>query len=191
MARKRITNRQQLMQAAETILLERGYDGFHFKGLSEKLQIARSTIYEYYSNKDELIADYMKSLMEEIIEECNYLDNIPGPLEKLKELLVIFLNYSYIHQILQIRPLIEANSTESIASNIKILDDYHRKLFTQITTIIDDGKKARFIRQDIPTTVIASILFNAIEIPNRTGLSQNEWANLLFKIFLEGMRQCE
>lgn len=187
MARQRITNRQELMKAAETLLLEKGYKGFHFKGLSEYLQIARSTIYEYYRNKDELIADYMKSLMEEIIGRCDKLNQIEHPLEKLKEMLVIFFDYSYIHQILQIRPFIEESPSDSIVKNLQILDRYHNELFSLIISFIEDAKNAHILRNDIPTIVIASILFSAIEIPNMTGQPQDLWADMLFNILLEGM----
>ena len=55
MARQKKMDEAAMLRETEKLLLERGYEGFSFKALSANLDIARSTIYEYYSHKDDLI----------------------------------------------------------------------------------------------------------------------------------------
>ena len=62
MARQKL-HIDELYEVSGKILVEKGYAGFHFKLVADQLNVSRSTIYEYFSNKDELIASLMVHLM--------------------------------------------------------------------------------------------------------------------------------
>lgn len=188
MARQRKTDSAELMKAAEILLLEKGYKGFHFKALSEGLDVARSTIYEYYSNKDELITDYMIHLMEAIMEKIDQLQQDTDTINKLKKLLALFLEYSYLHSVMSIRPLIEQSSSEMVESNLLKLDLYHKEMFELIILIIEEARLAGFLRKDLPSTVAAGIFFHAITIPNVEGFPADKWSSILFDIILNGLK---
>lgn len=61
---RRKLHKPELMKVTEKLLLEQGYGGFNFSTVASLLNIGRTTLYEYYASKDELIVDYMNELME-------------------------------------------------------------------------------------------------------------------------------
>lgn len=191
MARHRKTDEVELMKAAEALLLEKGYEGFHFKGLSDRLNVARSTIYEYYRNKDELITDSMKQLMDTILEKCYALKKYADPIDKLKGLLKVFLEYSHIHSILEAIPMISNSTTELVAANLKTLHEQHDELFKFIIKLIDEAKVYGKIRKDIPSIVTAGIFFHTITIPNMSKMNVDEWTDFLFDVLLKGIENRE
>lgn len=189
MARQRIIDERLLMKATEELLLEKGYDGFHFKLLSERLGVGRSTIYEYYANKDELIASYMEDLMTIIIDKCSELDIVHSPIQQLKGLLEIFITYSQIHQFIQYIPQLRRIETNEMKVHMEKLDQDHRKLFSLIVDIIKNAQKEKYVRCDLPPELITSIFFNSIQIPKSLETDQKDWTEKLFSIIYEGIEK--
>jgi AcrR family transcriptional regulator len=163
---KKKLDKQQLFLATEELLLERGYNGFHFRALSEKLKVGRSTIYDYYSNKDELILAYMNESMKKVIQECEKL-NGQAPLQRLESYLSVFMQYDQIHQMIQILPMINRSIlSEDLKKEIQKLFDDHQKIYTWISKAIDEAKENKEIRKDLPTQLITAIIFSAVQLPN-------------------------
>jgi AcrR family transcriptional regulator len=48
--------RAALLQAAEQLLLDKGYDGLRFADMARHAGLARSSVYEYFASKDDLVA---------------------------------------------------------------------------------------------------------------------------------------
>jgi AcrR family transcriptional regulator len=188
MARRRVIDKVNLMKATEELLLERGYEGFHFKALSEKLGTARSTIYEYYSNKDELIIAYMKNLMEKIIGRCMELINLESPIEQLKGLLRVFITYSHIHRLTEMITQLKFAKSTNIQEHIALLDQDHRKLYSIISKMIENAQTEKMVRKDLSTQVIASIFFNSIQIPKFIEIEPEDWSEKLFSIIFDGIK---
>ncbi len=117
---RRKLREEELLAATEELFLEKGYEGFHFKALSEKLNVGRSTLYEYYPNKEELICSYMLKVMEQIFDECNGLSS-NTPLQELRELLYVFMKYSQIHKIIQIIPIMNRDVSPAVERAIQRL----------------------------------------------------------------------
>src|SRR5690625_958542 len=84
--RKKIKHKT-LMKKTEKLLLEQGYGGFNFSLLSNHLNIGRSTLYEYYASKDELVADYMTELMVSYTEELTLIAEGPDAEAQLIQLI--------------------------------------------------------------------------------------------------------
>ena len=64
MGRRHVFTRSELLDHAKRMLLEHGYEGFQLKSLSTRLPGARSTIYQYFANKEEIVAACMRRIME-------------------------------------------------------------------------------------------------------------------------------
>lgn len=191
MMAKRKIDFQDLMTETERLLLEKGYDSFHFKLLADRLNVARSTIYEYYSSKEELVTAYMVNIMNRVTAESETLDPLSSPLQQLKELMRIFIKYSQIHQITQIIPLINRNSSPAVKSSIDQLSGDHKRLYRTIMDLIEQAKRTGEIRSDVPTSVLARVYFTAIEIPNDEKSNHRDWGELIFQVLYEGMRGSE
>lgn len=55
-------NRQnEIITAAKELYSEKGFEGVHFKAISEKTSFSRPTIYNYYKTKEEVLLDVLKN----------------------------------------------------------------------------------------------------------------------------------
>ncbi|MGE5704052.1 MAG: TetR/AcrR family transcriptional regulator [Clostridia bacterium] len=178
----------ELYDVTAKILLEKGYAGFHFKLVSDQLNVSRSTIYEYFSNKDELITSLMVHLMEKILAEYEGLDAVPEPMGKLRVMFDSFMKYTEIHQILHIAPLVNAEASENVKQYLATLREQHLTLTRMLTDIIAACKESGSIRKDVPSSLVAGLLFQAIQLPNREKLPEAAWNSLIFDVLLDGFR---
>ncbi|TFD97682.1 TetR/AcrR family transcriptional regulator [Jeotgalibacillus sp. R-1-5s-1] len=188
MARQRKMDMEELMEATENLLLEKGYEGFHFKALSENLNVARSTIYEYYKNKDELITDYMNILMEQVMRRIRSLADQPSSFLMLKELLILFMEYSQVYDMIKMRPSLDQNASPHVKEQLKKLDAQSRELFQILLVEIEKAKNEGSIRKDLPTSLIAGVFFNTVLIQNTDQIPPREWADLLFSLIEDGIK---
>lgn len=188
MGRKRAINPADLLVATEELLLEVGYHAFNFKLLSQKLQVARSTIYEYFPNKEELITSYMLHLMKQILEECEYLNEIQSPMDQLYQILLIFIKYSQVHQVMPMMAFIDAEASPTIKTGLIQLSKDHYRLYNQITETIEECKKQQMIDPSISTSIIAGLVYNSILIPNKEQLPIEEFTKQLFFVIKNGIK---
>jgi AcrR family transcriptional regulator len=188
MSRKRRVDPVELLKQTEKLLMEVGYPSFHFRLLAERLGVARSTIYEYYSNKEELVTDYMKEVMRQINEECSEIDPHLSPINKITAILRIFLNHSQMHQIIQYTPLIASNATPQVRADLMDLAREHNHLYQWLFDLINQAKQQGEIHQDVPTNMLAQMIFYSIFIPNHEQLPIEQFANQLEKIIFDEIR---
>ncbi|TDL35416.1 TetR/AcrR family transcriptional regulator [Jeotgalibacillus sp. S-D1] len=187
MARQRKMDMNELLKATEELLLEKGYEGFHFKALSEKLDVARSTIYEYYSNKDELITDYMRLLMTEVMEKVKAIQTQPSSFQMLKELLTLFMEYSQVYDMIKMRPALNKSKSPTVIKDLNELDSHSQELFKILTIEIENAKKEGSIRQDLSSQLVASIFFNTVLIPNMERVPAKQWSEMIFSLIEHGI----
>ncbi|MGG1659081.1 TetR/AcrR family transcriptional regulator [Brevibacillus sp. NRS-1366] len=185
MARQKL-HIDELYEVTGKILIEKGYAGFHFKLVSDQLNVSRSTIYEYFSNKDELIASLMVHLMDTIMAEYDGLDHGEAPLKRLRMIFDSFMKYAHIHQILLFAPFVNREATATVKKAMTTLRQQHHTLNRMLTDVIDTCKEVGSIRADIPSSLVAGLLFQAIQIPKNRDIPEAEWNNLIFTVMLEG-----
>ncbi|MCT8138760.1 TetR/AcrR family transcriptional regulator [Anaerobacillus sp. CMMVII] len=185
MARRKV-EKTTLFSATESLLIEQGYRGFHFKSLSERLKIGRSTLYEYYTSKEELITDYLVHMLDGIIEECSEISKTDA-VGQLKEILKILLKYSQLHQIVLVIPFIDPHHSSQVEMALANLKRDHDLLYDKISSLIEVGKSEKTIRSDIETAVIASMIFNAIQVPNSLKINEEKWSEKVLEILFTGI----
>jgi AcrR family transcriptional regulator len=185
MARRKV-EKVTLFSATESLLIEQGYRGFHLKALSERLKIGRSTLYEYYASKEELITDYLVYMLEEIFEECNEIEKTDS-VSQLKAMLKIFSKYSQLHQIVLVIPFIDPHHSQKVEASLLNLKRGHQLLYERISQLIEEGKREQAIRLDIETTVIAGTLFNTIQVPNVMKIDEEQWSEKVLEILFNGI----
>lgn len=183
---KQKMNIHELYAVSGNILIEKGYAGFHFKLVSDQLNVSRSTIYEYFSNKDELIAALMVHLMDTIMAEYEGLNDIAVPLERLRRIFDSFMKYAHLHQILLFAPFVNGEASPSVKQHLAKLRQQHHVLTRLLTDVIDECKQSGSIRADIPSSLIASLLFQSIQIPKDKTIPDAKWNELIFQVMLEG-----
>ncbi len=73
--------RQQIINTAKEMFLEKGFQSTHIGQVCEKLNIARGTVYQYFSNKKEILFNLFNSVIEEI-EDILDIDEIKEIMKK-------------------------------------------------------------------------------------------------------------
>lgn len=187
MGRKPLIDHQELMHATGKLLLEQGYHGFTYKHLARSLGVARSTLYEYYANKDELLSAYMLWMMEEVFKHLAQLDQYQAGPPKLEALIHLLCQFHEIHLISKTLPLIEKSRSASVHSALERLWSYHDQLFKKINQLIDQGKKEGWIKPHLKTETITGIISAIVFIPNMSSQKSDELKGQLAEIILKGI----
>ncbi|MFD1018408.1 TetR/AcrR family transcriptional regulator [Thalassobacillus hwangdonensis] len=189
MGRKKALSKEELFEATKQLLLERGVHGFHFKELSSMLSVSRSTIYEYYRNKEQLILAFMLSLMEEMNERLASIDeNKPAP-DKLFDLMHVFLEYDQIHQIKEIIHIVQQSRQEVLDHYQTALVEQHHHMKDKLRSWIDEAKESGNWRKDIETGIIEDLFTHAILFPQKDVIGSEVLARQLFSVIQSGMER--
>ena len=150
--------RQQIISAADLILIEAGTENFTIDQVAERAKIAKGTVYKYFQNKDELLAEIgikSASLLLEAFQRSTE-DHTNG-VEQIRAICLASYQYhqtypnyyellSYIE-----RPEFDIN----INGYIKISQAIQR--FCQ--DIIEEGQKRGEIRPDIDSNLAVRVLW--------------------------------
>lgn len=184
---RRKVQEPELMKATEKLLLEQGYGGFNFSALANLLRIGRSTLYEYYPSKDDLIVAYMNKLMISYTSELREIVSDRDAKAQLFKLIELMIKYAHIHNILKMIPLLQ-NDSESVEEMKDNFVTDHLLIIKEIQTIINYGKEKEIIREEIPTDVLVNLLFNTINKPSSLKMDNHLWAKWVWKIFYDGVK---
>lgn len=187
MARPRTFTQEELLAATERLLIEHGYSGFHLKMLSEHLGGARSTIYGYYANKEEIVAACMRRSMEKILAASDaWVDTEPAT--AIRQLFNLFLKQSNFHRLMQEAPKSEQVTSPKAKRDLQYVDQGHELLKKRLMSLFQHAQQTGAIRTDIPLPVIVAVYFHAIDTPNWLGLPDEAWADHLFSLWWNGSR---
>ncbi|NOU69109.1 TetR family transcriptional regulator [Paenibacillus sp. LMG 31461] len=186
MGRKQSFTETELLDMTKRLILEYGYDGFHLKLLSQHLPGARSTIYQYYANKEEIVAACMKRVISNVLTNASSVDET-DTLAALQQLLDIYIEESNLHQILGDAHKIKTEHDKAL-NDLLFVEQAHSILKVQLTRLFERAQKEKSLRTDIPLPVLISTFFNLLNTPNMMNLPAQQWSNLLFQIWIGGSR---
>lgn len=185
--RKAIYTKTELLDTTEKLLIEFGYEGFHMKLLSEHLSGARSTIYQYYANKEEVIAACLRRAMERIMKRTENIDESDA-LVALQELLRAYISEAKLHRLLGETMKVKISVSDMAKVDVEFVTIGHHLLKAQLFRIMEAVQKVGYLRLDVPILAMVSLFFTLIETPNMLQLPSVDWADLLFKMWFEGVR---
>lgn len=185
MGRRQVFTRSELLDQSKKLLLEYGYDGFQLKLLSERLVGARSTIYQYYANKEEIVAACMRRVMEDVLRETQAVDETDC-MEALRRLLAIYLKEAGLHQLLGYSHRINTANSAAAARDLAYVEQAHETLREQLERLFVRAREEGRLNPDIPLPVAIGVFFNLFNTPNMMNLPPAQWSELLFRIWLEG-----
>ncbi|QBP40406.1 TetR/AcrR family transcriptional regulator [Paenisporosarcina antarctica] len=188
MARQKKMDEAEMLKETEKLLLERGYEGFSFKALSANLDIARSTIYEYYSHKDDLITDYMFILVKKVMDEMEKIKSETTGLDTMKEWLKLFMRYDQVHYMISMRSQLDQSESEIARNRLKQMDGLHGKMFFMLSNQVKKAKELGEVRDDLPNELVASFFFHSILSRPANDENIEGWANKLNDIIENGVR---
>lgn len=185
MARKKVVEHHVLLSETEKLLLEKGYSAFHFGLLADRLGVGRSTIYEYYANKDVLITAYIHSFAYERVEECKKVLDIEDANEQLKSFLRIFVKYSHIQQVITMLVQMEDHSNGKVDTKpVRLLT---KEIYRISLVVIQRLKDTGIIRRELDDTFISYIMFNLIQMPNFRNHNETQRLDEFVDFLLHGI----
>lgn len=187
MARERKFSTTDIFNETKQLLLDNGYERYNIGQLAEKLNVSRAAIYKYYTNKDELIVDFMLHEMDRMMEEFNSVDPTATFDAQLNCVLNTIFDSKDLHHILAFAHLIEAKDNEGIAKKLEKLNELHLEMYKPLMRLIAKGKQDELIHQDLPESVMISFIFQSIKIPNHMNEPQETFLNSLRKLILNGL----
>ncbi|WP_274651324.1 TetR/AcrR family transcriptional regulator [Paenibacillus humicola] len=188
MGRKQSYTESELLDITKRLVLEYGYDGFHLKLLSQHLPGARSTIYQYYANKEEIVAACMKRVITGIIEKASAIDET-NPMQALQELLDIYVEESKLHQLLGDSHKINSKNSASAGRDLDFVEQAHTTLKVQLMRLFQRAQQEKKLREDIPLPVLIGGFSNLINTPNMLNVPTPEWSKLLFQMWMGGAQR--
>lgn len=87
--------RQKIVEAAATIVIEKGWKKIRFDSIAKEVGCARPTLYRYFNSKEELLSAVLIHLMYQLASELSdAVSDITDPEEALVE--VTYLGASYL-----------------------------------------------------------------------------------------------
>lgn len=187
MGRKQSFTEKELLDTTKKLVLEHGYDGFHLKLLSQHLSGARSTIYQYYSNKEEIVAACMKRVIATVLEKSSTIDET-DPMHALEHLLLIYVEESTLHQLLGDSGKINTTNSSAAARDLEFIEEAHMTLKVQLSRLFERAQQNKDLRQDIPLPVLIGVFFNLINTPNMLNIPLPDWGKLLFQMWIGGAK---
>lgn len=187
MAREKKFSTEDIYQEAHSLLMAVGYDKFSFGLLANSLNVSRAAIYKYYTNKDELIYDYMISEMEKMVDDLEKLDWSTDYPAQFQQLFALIFEYGDVHQISFMIPNKQIADDEKMKEKTQQSQMLHKRFFQQIQIFIQTGQNKGYIKKNIPESIIIELIFHSVTIPDRAGLSQSERAHYLQEIICQGI----
>ncbi|RWZ60332.1 TetR/AcrR family transcriptional regulator [Halobacillus fulvus] len=187
MGRKKVLTKKEIYNVTGHLLREEGLKGVHFKKLAQKLEVGRSTLYEYFRNRDDLLLAYMKSLMDDMNEQVDRIDpNLP-PNKKLYELLVIILHHAEIHQIDHMIKELQSSNKHAAMFYKNELDVDLMKTYENMMDWIEESKETGIWSEQVDSALIGDLIFHAIMFPNRKRMGVEALADQLFRLIEKGV----
>lgn len=188
MARERKFTDAELFAATKVIFIRDGYDSFTFSKLATVLNVSRGSIYKYYENKDELIAEFLMFEMNHFLNEFNTLDKEADFQTQFQVLIDFIFEYNNSNHILDIIKQIQVNSTRTIEDATQSrLSEYYVDMYKQFQGFVDVGRKEKVIKSHLPTAILLGMIFQTIAIPNHFGIPKEEWIASIKEILCHGM----
>ena len=172
MARERKFSTTEIFRETERLLLTVGYEGYTISLLAEALNVSRAAIYKYYTNKEELVVDFMLEHMEKMIRQFVAIDSTQSFTVQLDELLDIVLESRDLHRIFSMAHVVDTKGKEEIAKKIVRLNELHKEMYTPLQALVNKGKEEGLLKESIPNALILAFIFQSIDLPNHMDIPE-------------------
>ncbi|MEB3749181.1 TetR/AcrR family transcriptional regulator [Geobacillus sp. FSL W8-0032] len=186
MARERKISLTELFAQTKQLLLEHGYEGFTFGLLADRLGVARSAIYKYFENKEELITAYMVDEMEQVFEKLTRIHDFPAFEEQFRFLLDLILYHDDLHEMIAIGKKIPETHPK-VKENKRRLAQFHERMYDEVQPVIQRGKREGKMKPHLPDRVVLGYIFQSAAVPHFPGISLAEWAESIREIIMHGV----
>ncbi len=185
---KRDRKKNEILQVAVQLFLEKGFNRVSLSEIATRLNLGRTTIYEYFKDKNEILALYLEREMVSYHEQVQTIfRNRADIKDKLRELIVLQLEYGRYHRgFSQLLHLLSKSAKEISAKTEALIRERHKEIYAILTNEINDAIRRKKIRNLSPG-LIMQLLINATSFPVNSGDNLRQTAEEIFSIFWSGI----
>ncbi|WP_419877102.1 TetR/AcrR family transcriptional regulator [Brevibacillus centrosporus] len=178
--RKRLATRKSIFDSAIHLFREKGYQATTVEEIAAKADVAKATFFKHFPKKYELIEEMIKQRRDKI--ELAAVDEQVGQLairDQVRYLMIVLCQSIETDRALAIIALNEyLCSGEMLKDESPMIELFHQTL--------ERGKRGGELRQDIPTRVVARMLWSYY-LESYIAWSRDEQGQSLESMILEGV----
>lgn len=169
--REKEMRRKEIIDTAEKLFFENGYENINMADIAEGAELARSTLYLYFKNKKEIYlaislrgTETLNALFRE------YYNKGETGLEKVKMLMNAFYKFhTEFPDYYKVNWSLYNVSIDEDSPNIKEISELRKEGFLLFQKALEDGIADKSIRQDLDPVkanlFVASSIQNAFNLP--------------------------
>ncbi len=153
--RERGEMRDLILQGAQKLFLENGYEKTSIRGIADAIEYSPATIYLYYKDKNELLLALHAVAFQKMMQEFSVVATIPDPFERLVALGQQYIKFAIENPELYDLMFIMQAPMEALACKDEIWDD-GMKSFEFLEMILQDCISAGHFKshRDIQTAAL-------------------------------------
>ncbi len=158
---------ENITQAASTLFMQFGIKSVTMDEIASHLGISKKTIYQYFKDKDELVCQVTKRILEIDRDECEQIfDQSADAIEELFEISK-FLR----ERVISVNPSLLFDLKKYHPKSWKVYLDYKENVFLDtIITSLNRGKEEGFFREDIDPEILATLRMEEIQMSFDDGI---------------------
>ena len=188
--------RDEIAEAAIRVFNRKGFQGASMTAVAEELGVERASLYYYFSSKEALFDDVVRTVVERNLEFVNRIAaSRISPRRKIRELIVALMSsygehyplfYIYIRE--NLSHVSDARSEWSAT-----MREMNRQTTDTVTTIIEEGYADKSIRRIGDARVVASGIFGLVGWTHRwfrpaeSAVSAEEIGKIYAELVLSGI----
>jgi AcrR family transcriptional regulator len=157
--RQRREREDLILQAAEDVLLEKGYRDTSMDEIAARVGIAKGTLYLHFSKKEDLMLAFFRREMQQILDEFKYICSIQQSPQAKLEAIVQSLHQKPFARHGQLLFILINNEDFQITlkqQSKSIL----REISAEVSGVLDEGKALGDFDAAIPTPIMVSSFFS-------------------------------
>lgn len=159
--RRQVRRREDtILDAAHTLMLEKGYAAMTMDDLAARAGITKPTLYRYFSSKETIAVQALVRLIRRGREHLAQIDSKLPAIERIEQTIRWVLHARYIEG----HGMFGA-AREGLNPMIRSHPDYQyevRLLLEIFTGMIEDGKQEGSVAPDLVTRVAAQVVFSVV-----------------------------
>ena len=155
-----------ILQAAEEVLLEKGYHETSMDEIAAHVGIAKGTLYLHFARKEDLVFALLERELRTVLLMVEHANGMEG---NAQEKLAFIFNSLYQELLGKRAQLMYVlyNSTELKSVLLKYMEqekqgDTLNRIVASVTALLEEGKAAGLFDPTLPTAVMLSIFFSVL-----------------------------
>ena len=193
--RKKQVTRDAIFAVAQELFNQKGFDSTAVEDITEKIDIAQSTFFNYFPHKEDLLVEIFKKKIPFLRKKCRDIVSTDDPIKtKINKIFAVTARIAAQNQEITRAILLKNLSSFSNKEyNGLFFDDFRQSL----SLIIEKGQQQGHMRNDVPALKLATMLEGIFTlfiidclIKKSHGMTSQELFHRL-DLSLEGMMKTE